>query len=102
MGPRLEVLDLSATDIFKVNDDQQSLSFDPLQQLSTLKLRFCQDLTSPFLEYMIETAKSLKDIDVKHSGPEGRLVISPKFAEVIVTRRVNITGAWFSAETEEY
>jgi hypothetical protein len=98
IGPRLEVLDLSATNIFQHTHDSKEairLSFSKMRRLSTLKLLFCQQLTPALLEHIVQSAVSLKHLDVKHSGPEGSVTILPKLAMNLCNRQIQVDGAKF-------
>ena len=100
MGPRLKVLDLSATDIFKIEEENEDedlcISFDSLQQLSSLKLCFCKDLTPSLFECLLKGSKALKKVDVTHSGPGGRLIVPSRLEDLRCRRKLSITGAWIS------
>lgn len=98
IGPGLEELDLSATNILRSEDpsEKAQVSFSNLQCLATLRLLFCPQLTSALLEHIVQNAVSLKLLDVTHSGPEGFVTILPEQAMDLSSRKIHVKGARFT------
>ncbi|CAJ1963709.1 unnamed protein product [Cylindrotheca closterium] len=95
LGPNLEVLDLSATSIFQLDESRDSaewITFSKVQNLSTLKLQFCEQLSAALIEHIVQNAASLKSFDVKHSGAEGTIRLTEEQAYKLCARNIRVTG----------
>eukprot|EP00980_Cylindrotheca_fusiformis_P004277 scaffold918_cov126-Cylindrotheca_fusiformis.AAC.56 len=102
VGSGLEVMDVSATGIFpppqllqldgNLERTKDLISGSNMQKLSALRLQFCPQLTTALLEHIVQSATSLKHVDVTHSG-QGRLVIGREFAKYLRHRRIQVEGA---------